>query len=147
MKYALVTGASRGIGRAVALRLANEYPVIINYHSNSESANEVKELIEANGGYAELLPFDVADSQSIENAIDLWEQRHPDDYISVLVNNAGIRRDNVMFMMANEEWHDVLNTNLRLFKPNRFNISEILYKQILFFITLISKCERRTICV
>ena len=111
MKYALVTGASRGIGRAVAMRLANEYPVIINYHSNSESANEVKELIEANGGYAELLPFDVADSQSIENAIDLWEQRHPDDYISVLVNNAGIRRDNVMFMMANEEWHDVLSND------------------------------------
>ena len=107
MKYALVTGASRGIGRAVALRLANEYPVLINYHSNSERAQEVKNLIEVNGGHAELLPFDVANSQSIENAIELWEQSHPDDYISVLVNNAGIRRDNVMFMMANEEWQYV----------------------------------------
>ena len=115
MKYALITGASRGIGRAIALNLAKEYIIIINYCSNVNSAEEVKSLIEANGGHAELLPFDVADPQQAEAAIDRWENAHPQEYISVLVNNAGIRRDNVMFMMANEEWHDVLNTNLNGF--------------------------------
>lgn len=115
MKYALITGASRGIGRAVALLLAEQYSIIINYRSNSECAQEVKRQIEVHGGHAELLPFDVADPGAIEASVDAWEAAHPGEFISVLVNNAGIRRDNVMFMMSEDDWHSVLDTNMNGF--------------------------------
>ena len=113
MKYALVTGASRGIGKAIALRLASMgMPVIINYLSNHEAAKAVADEIRANGGEAELLPFNTSKPEEIMASLDRWEGTHPDDYIAVLVNNAGIRRDNVMFMMADEEWHQVIDTTL-----------------------------------
>ncbi len=113
MKYILVTGGSRGIGRAVCLKLTSlGMPIIINYNSNHASANETKAMIEDMGGKAELLPFDVSSKTDVENAIASWEQSHPDDYIAVLVNNAGIRRDNLMFMMTDDDWHKVLNTTI-----------------------------------
>jgi 3-oxoacyl-[acyl-carrier protein] reductase len=113
MKYILVTGGSRGIGRSVCLRLATfGLPILINYNSNTEAAEETKQLVESNGGKAELLPFNVSDKDAIEKALSAWEEVHTDDYISVLVNNAGIRRDNVMFMMSDEEWHSVIDTTL-----------------------------------
>jgi len=113
MKYALVTGASRGIGRAVSLQLAQRgFCVIINYLSNEKCARELLDEIVQQGGQAELLPFDVSSPEAIEAAIDQWEGAHPDEYISALVNNAGIRRDNVMFMMPAEDWHKVLDTTL-----------------------------------
>lgn len=116
MKYALVTGGSRGIGKAICLKLAAMgYPVIINYVSNDEAAISVKTTIEEAGGIAELLKFDVADPGQIESALELWENSHPDDYIGVLVNNAGIRKDNVMVFMQNEEWHKVIDITLNGF--------------------------------
>jgi 3-oxoacyl-[acyl-carrier protein] reductase len=116
MKYALVTGGSRGIGRAIAIKLASQgLPVVINYRSNQEAAQATLDEIVAAGGQAELLPFDVASPEETEAAIEQWETAHPDDYIAVLVNNAGIRRDNVLIFMQNEEWHKVIDTTLNGF--------------------------------
>lgn len=116
MKYALVTGGSRGLGRAVCLRLAAEgWPVVINYQSNAGAAEETRRLIEEQGGQAELLRFDVSRKEEVEEALDQWESSHEGDYVAVLVNNAGIRRDNVMFMMSDEEWHSVIDTSLNGF--------------------------------
>ena len=111
MNYALVTGASRGIGRAIAERLAQDgYTVIINYKSNQASAISCQQAIEAAGGKAELLPFDVTDGASIEAALSAWDAAHEGEHISVLVNNAGIRRDGLLVFMGEDDWLDVMHT-------------------------------------
>ena len=116
MKYALVTGGSRGIGRAVCIKLAQAgNPVIINYVNNDDAARQTLAEVEALGVKGELLKFDAASPEAIEQAIDKWESEHNDDYIGILVNNAGIRKDNLMIFMQNEEWNDVLNTTLNGF--------------------------------
>jgi 3-oxoacyl-[acyl-carrier protein] reductase len=127
MKYALVTGGSRGIGKAISLRLAEQYPVIINYISSKTSAEEVKSLIEKNGGKAELLQFDVANGKEADEAITQWQDSHPDDTISVLVNNAGIRMDNMLVFMQDEQWHKVVDTTMNGF----FYITRRLVKDML----------------
>ena len=116
MNYALITGGSRGIGRAVCLDLAAKgYPVIINYSSNEAAALETKQMIEEKGGIAELLPFNVSDGAAVDAALEAWTEKHPDDYIGVLVNNAGIRQDAMMIFMQDSQWNDVLDISLNGF--------------------------------
>lgn len=128
MKYALVTGGSRGIGRAICIALAEEgYSVIINYVSNKDAAQEVKDIIESKGQSAELLAFNVADAQAVEEALNSWQEQHPEDYISVLVNNAGIRMDSVLVFMQDNQWNDVINTTLGGF----YNVTKYLVKYMM----------------
>ena len=116
MKYALVTGGSRGLGRAICLKLAQMgWPVLVNYQHNADAAAQTVQQIAEAGGTAEALPFDVASPEAVEQALEAWQTAHPDDYVDVLVNNAGIRRDNLMVFMQNEEWHQVLDTTLNGF--------------------------------
>lgn len=112
-KFALVTGGGRGIGAAVCKRLAAMgYGVLINYRSSAAAAEELRKDIENEGGVAELLPFDVSSPEQTDAAIEKWEDSHPSDYIAVLVNNAGIRKDTLMVFMNNEQWNDVISANL-----------------------------------
>ena len=111
--YALVTGGSRGIGRAISIKLAQlGYTVLINYLSNEKAAQETLACIREQGGEGELLPFDVCDNKATTTAITQWQEQHPNDYIAILVNNAGIRRDNLLVWMEEDDFEQVLRTNL-----------------------------------
>lgn len=113
MEYALVTGGSRGIGAAISRRLAGDgLGVIVNYVSNGDAAAEVVSQIKSAGGIGETLRFNVADEAEVDAAIEKWEAEHPDDHISVLVNNAGVRDDNLMIFMESKQWHKVIDTTL-----------------------------------
>lgn len=113
MKYALVTGGSRGIGRAACVKLAQMgYNLLINYATNAAEAEKTLQLVRENGQDGELLPFDVSDAEQTTEALKRWEQAHPEAYIEVLVNNAGIRRDNLLVFMPAEDWHQVIRTTL-----------------------------------
>jgi 3-oxoacyl-[acyl-carrier protein] reductase len=113
MRYALVTGGSRGIGRAISVKLVSlGYHILINYKSNEAEALQTLNMIRQAGGTGELLKFDVSDPQQVEAAINKWSETNKEDYIEVLVNNAGIRKDILLIWMENNHWHDVLNTNL-----------------------------------
>lgn len=112
-KYALVTGGSRGIGRAICLKIAEAgYSVIINYVSNESAALETLRLIEEKGGKGEICRFDVANSNEVKTTLEKWLADHPESCIEVLVNNAGIRKDNLLVWLNQEDWNSVINTSL-----------------------------------
>lgn len=113
MKYALITGGSRGIGRACCVKLAQMgYNILINYLGNESAANETKEMVEACGVKAELLRFDVSNAIQVVDVLERWIADNEDKQIAVLINNAGIRKDNLMFWMNDHEWNSVLSTSL-----------------------------------
>jgi 3-oxoacyl-[acyl-carrier protein] reductase len=113
MKYAIITGGSRGIGRAVAVRMAKEgYNVVITYKNNDSEAAKTLSLIKECGVKAEALKFDVGAKQEVEAVLGSWIENNKDKSIEVLVNNAGIRQDALMMWMTDDQWENVLGSSL-----------------------------------
>lgn len=127
-KYALVTGGSRGIGRAVCIKLAQMgFDILINYASNTAEAENTLSLVRQAGQDGELLKFDVSNHDEATKAIEAWQDSHPDDYVEVLVNNAGICRDNILALMPEDDWHRVLQITLNGF----FNVTQAVLQPML----------------
>ncbi|PLX10584.1 MAG: 3-oxoacyl-ACP reductase FabG [Marinilabiliales bacterium] len=116
MKFAVVTGGSRGIGKAICIEIAKMgYHVLINYRSNHDEAENTLNQIKEGGGSGELMKFDVSNPDEIKASLSSWKEKNPESVIEVLVNNAGIRKDALIMWMKDEDWKDVLNTNLDSF--------------------------------
>ncbi|MVT11806.1 3-oxoacyl-ACP reductase FabG [Chitinophaga tropicalis] len=113
MKCALITGGSRGIGRAICIKMAElGYYVLINYKGNVAAANETLEAVRAKGSDGELLQFDVGNEQEVTTVLGGWVEGNKEKYVEVLVNNAGIREDNLLFWMNSTQWRNVLGSSL-----------------------------------
>ena len=128
-KYALVTGGSRGIGSAICVQLAKDlnYKLLINYKGNKVAAeNTLDNVIEA-GGQGELLQFDVANAEQVNSVLDNWHDNNKNAIIEVVINNAGITKDNLFMWMKNEDWKSVIDTSLNGF----FNVTNKLIKNLL----------------
>ena len=124
-KTALVTGASKGIGAAIARELATDgFRIWLNYRGDHEAAQQVADEIVANGGECLLLPFDVSDAEAAKEVLEpLLEEQAP----FVLVNNAGFARDGIMAMMSQSDWENVLAVHLNGF----FNVTRLVVARML----------------
>lgn len=140
MKFALVTGGSRGIGRAVCIKLAEMgYNVLINYKSNETEANNTLALVKEQGVDGEIIQFDVADKEQIKSKLGAWMEANEGKIIEVLVNNAGIRDDGLMIFMKDEQWDSVLKTNLDgFFYVTRLVVNSMLQKKYGRIINIVS---------
>ena len=117
MKSALITGGSRGIGRAICVKLAqdSDYYILINYKSNKKAAEETLKLVKEQGANGELIPFDVANFEEVKNELDKWHKNNPNSIIEVIINNAGITKDGLFMWMPKQDWDTVINTSLNGF--------------------------------
>lgn len=140
MKFALVTGGSRGIGRAVCIKMAESgYHVLINYRSNETEALQTLALVREKGSDGEILQFDVSDKEQIKNKLGGWMEANEDKVIEVLVNNAGIRDDGLMMWMKDEQWDNVIKTNLDgFFYVTRLVVNSMLMKKYGRIINIVS---------
>lgn len=140
MKVALVTGGSRGIGRAICIKLGSMgFHVLVNYLSNEKEADITLDLISQAGGTGEKICFDVSQGEIVEKVLDQWHADHPNTIIEVLVNNAGIRKDTLMMWMENNHWNDVINTNLNgFFFPTRYLLKNMLVNKFGRIINIVS---------
>lgn len=128
-KFALITGGSRGIGRAICVQLAKdlEYQILINYNTNKEAALQTLRQVEAVGGVGQIIQFDVTKIDSVQTALNTWQEQQSGAMIEVLVNNAGIRKDGLFVWMKPDEWNDVINISLNGF----FNVTNHLLEKML----------------
>src|SRR5690242_2149813 len=131
MKFALVTGGSRGIGRAICIKMAEMgYQVLVNYKSNETEALQTLALVKEKGTGGEIIQFDVADKDQVNTTLGGWMEANPDKTIEVLVNNAGIREDGLMMWMKDEQWDRVIDTSLGgFFYVTRLVVNSMLQKK------------------
>lgn len=129
MECALITGASRGLGKAIAIQLAKDHGlyILINYSSNVKAAEETLNEIKEAGGNGELLPFNVQEKVNVDKALDNWFANNKDNFISVLINNAGITRDGLFMWMPENDWDDVINISSK----GMFNVTQKVIQQML----------------
>ena len=128
-KYALVTGGSRGIGRAICVQLAKDlnYEILINYNSNVKAAEETLEMVVEAGGNGELIQFNVIDGEQVKSKLETWHEKNKNAVIEVLVNNAGITKDGLFMWMSKEDWSSVVDTSLNGF----YNVTNALIQNLL----------------
>lgn len=129
MKCALVTGGSRGIGRAICEQLAadTDYHILINYQSNKAAAEQTLEAVHNAGGTGEILPFNVGDAEEVKRTLTQWQETNPQAIVEVIVNNAGITKDGLFMWMTAEDWNSVVNTSLNGF----FNVTNFFIQKML----------------
>lgn len=140
MKYALVTGGSRGIGRAVCVKLAEEgYTLLINYKSNQAEAEKTLELVRQKGTDGLIMKFDVSDKRQVDEVLGGWIESNKDKVIEVLVNNAGIRQDGLLMWMTDEQWKGVLGSSLDgFYHVTRLVINGMLVKRFGRVVNIVS---------
>lgn len=140
MMNALVTGGSRGIGRSISYKLSElGYHVLINYRSNEDEALKTLESIQENNGSGEILKFDVANIEEVEEVLGEWSKMHEGEYIEVLVNNAGFSNDMLMVWMKKEDWTNVIDINLNgFFYVTKFLLQDMIVNKFGRIINVVS---------